>query len=231
MTIKLYELCGADPKSVFSPHVWKTKMSLAHKGLGFESVLVTFTEVSSIEGGDKRRVPVIRDGDTVVEESLAIAKYLDVTYPDAPSLFNGEGGEALTNMVISWSQTQLHLDIIRLCLMDIYNGLAPEDQVFFRTTREKVFGCTLEEFDAKFPKTPDALNKTLVPLELTLKNQKFLGGDTPIFADYVVFGALQWLRTSCRHDVMQKQGSVAAWFDTLLDMYDGLGRSAKAGAA
>ncbi|MEE9376234.1 MAG: glutathione S-transferase family protein [Rhizobiaceae bacterium] len=229
MTIKLYELCGADPTSVFSPHCWKTKMSLAHKGLDFESELVSFTQVSSIEGGDKRRVPVIRDGDTVVEESLAIAKYLDATYPDTPSLFNGEGGEALTNMVISWSQTQLHAEAIRLCLMDIYNGLAPVDQAFFRTTREKVFGMTLEEFDAKFPKTPNALNKALVPLELTLKNQKFLGGDTPIFADYVVFGALQWLRLTCTHDVMPKQGSVAAWFDTLLDMYDGMGRKAKAG--
>ncbi len=227
MTVKLYELCGADTDHLFSPHVWKTRMSLAHKGLDFQSIPIPFTKVAGIEGGG-RRVPVMVDGDTILDDSLVIAKYLDEKYPNTPSLFNGEGGEALTNMIISWSQTQLHGDVIRLCMLDIFKSLAPEDQTFFRTTREKAFGCTLEEFDAKFPKTADALNKTLVPLELTLKNQKFLGGKTPLFADYVVFGALQWLRITCSHDVMPKEGSVADWFDTLLDMYDGMGRKAKA---
>ena len=228
MTIKLYELCGADTNHLFSPHVWKTRMSLAHKGLDFESIPTPFTEVAKIEGGEGRRVPVIVDGDSVLDDSLKIAKYLDEKYPNSPNLFNGEGGEALTNMVISWSQTQLHLEVIRLVMMDIYNSLALEDQKFFRTSREKIFGCTLEEFDAKFPKNADSLNKTLVPLALTLKNQNFLGGETPIFADYVVFGALQWLRITCTHDVMPGEGSVANWFNSLLDMYDGMGRSAKA---
>ncbi len=229
MTIKLYELCGADTNHLFSPHVWKTRMSLAHKGLDYECVPTPFTKVSTIEDGSARRVPVIVDDGTVVEDSLAIAKHLEEKYSNAPSLFNGEGGEALTNMVISWSQTQLHPEVAKLVIMDIYNSLAPEDQAFFRTSREKMFGCTLEEFDAKFPKTPDSLSQTLVPLELTLKNQKFLGGETPIFADYVVFGPLQWLRVTCSHDVLPKEGSVAGWFNTLLDMYDGMGRSAKAG--
>ena len=228
MTIQIYELCGADETQLFSPHCWKTRLSLAHKGLDYETIAVPFTKVATIEGGDARRVPVIRDGDTVVEESLKIAEYLDEKYPDTPSLLGGSDATALTKFIINWSQTQLHPAVVKLCLMDIYNALAPEDQVFFRTTREKLFGCTLEEFDAKFPKTPDNLNTTLVPLELTLKGQPFIGGDKPMFADYVVFGALQWCRTTCTHDVMPKEGKVAEWFDALLDMYDGMGRKAVA---
>ena len=225
MTIQIYELCGADENLLFSPHCWKTRMAIAHKGLASETIATPFTKVASVEGGDARRVPVIRDGETVVEESYAIAKYLDEKYPDAPSLFNGAGGEALTNHIINWSQTQLHPAVVKLCLMDIYNSLAPDDQTFFRHTREKLFGCTLEEFDAKFEKNADGLNAALVPLELTLKQQKFIGGESPLFADYVVFGALQWLRTTNGEKFLPKDNNVARWFNDLLDMYDGMGRS------
>ncbi|MCJ8309808.1 MAG: glutathione S-transferase family protein [Rhizobiaceae bacterium] len=230
MTIHHYELCGADEKHVFSPHCWKTRMALAHKGLDFETVAVPFTKVATVENGEGRRVPVLRDGDTVIEESYEIAKYLDRAYPDKPSLFNGEGGEELTKFVISWSLTQLHPAVAKLAVYDIHNALAPEDQAFFRQTREKLFGCTLEEFDAKFPKNGEALATALVPMENLLGRQKFLGGDSPVFADYVVFGALQWLRTTCSQDHLPQEGAVADWFNRLLDMYDGMGRAVKAPA-
>lgn len=230
MTIHIYELCGADEELLFSPHCWKTRMSIAHKGLDYETIATPFTKVATVEGGENRKVPVIRDGDTVVEESFEIAKYLERTYPDAPSLFRGEGAEALTQFMVNWGQTQVHPAVVKLCLLDIYNTLADEDKVFFRTTREKLFGCTLEEFDAKFPKNSDGLTAALVPLENTLKRQKFLGGDSPIFADYVIFGPLQWLRTTCVTDHLPQDGAVADWFNRLLDMYDGMGRKAKTAA-
>ncbi len=227
MTIKVYELCGADETHLFSPHCWKTRYSLAHKGLDFETIPTPFTKVAGTEGGPKRTVPVMRDGETVIHDSFKIALYLEEKYPDAPSLFNGEGSIALTRLVIDWSQTQLHPAVVRVSLMDIYNALAPEDQAFFRETREKLFGVTLEEFDANFPKNGEALNLALAPLKSMLGKQPFIGGDTPLFADYVVFGALQWLRICCTHDV-KPEGRVAEWFDRLLDMYDGMGRAAKA---
>lgn len=226
MTIKIYELCSADDNHLFSPHCWKTRMSIAHKGLDFETVATPFTKVATTENGNGRRVPVIRDGETVVEDSYEIAKYLDRAYPDTPSLFKGEGGEVLTRHIIHWSQSQIHSEVIKLCVMDIYNALAPEDQAFFRTTREKVFGCSLEEFDTKFVKNSNHLSKALMPLEFTLKGQPFIGGDTPLFADYVVFGALQWLRTTNGDQYLPEDNKVAEWFDTLLDMYDGMGRKA-----
>ena len=40
------------------------------------------------------QVPVLVDGDQSVHESFEIARYLEKSYPDAPSLFGGEGGEA-----------------------------------------------------------------------------------------------------------------------------------------
>ena len=227
MTIHLYELCGATEDHLFSPHCWKTRMSLAHKGLDFESAPVRFTQVATVEGGENRKVPVLRDGDEVIEESYEIAKYLDRAYPDKPSLFNGQGGEDLTAFIISWATTQIHPAVAKLCVYDIHNSLAPEDQAFFRQTREKLFGCTLEEFDAKFPKNGEDLEAALFPLKNLLSRQAYLGGDSPVFADYVVFGPLQWMRTTCTMDHLPKEGPVAEWFDRLLDMYDGMGRNAK----
>ena len=230
MTIQIYELCGADPKHLFSPHCWKVRMAVAHKGLPWETVPVPFTKVASTEDGESRRVPVIRDGETVVEESYEIAKYLEANYADKPSLFGGEGGEALTLQIINWTQVSLHPEVARLCLMDIYNSLAPADQEFFRASREKMFGCTLEEFSSKHPKNAEALNKALTPLELTLKNQAYIGGSAPLFADYVMFGALQWLNTTSSVDYLSGNTKVSGWFDSLLDMYDGMGRKGKVAA-
>lgn len=40
------------------------------------------------------QVPVLVDGEKVLNDSFEIAKYLEETYPDAPSLFGGPGGQA-----------------------------------------------------------------------------------------------------------------------------------------
>ena len=93
-----------------------------------------------------------------------------------------------------------------------------------------MFGCTLEEFSSKHPKNAEALNKALTPLELTLKKQSYIGGSAPLFADYVVFGALQWLNTTSGVDYISGDTKVSAWFDLLLDMYDGMGRKGKVAA-
>ena len=119
MTIHIYELCGADEELLFSPHCWKTRYAMAHKGLDYETVPTPFTKVATLEGGEKRTVPVIRDGDYVMHESYDIACYLEDTYPDAPSLFGGDGGRAITRLIIDWSQTQLHPAVARLGLKPI----------------------------------------------------------------------------------------------------------------
>lgn len=48
-----------------------------------------------------------------------------------------------------------------------------------------------------------------------LKVQPFIGGEGPLFADYIVFGALQWLRTTAGTKVLEeddpsRSGSPAA---------------------
>ncbi|MGL4964315.1 MAG: hypothetical protein ACRC67_24000 [Inquilinus sp.] len=46
--LTLYELAGADAALRFSPHCWKTRMALAHKGLEADRLPWRFTEKDAI---------------------------------------------------------------------------------------------------------------------------------------------------------------------------------------
>ena len=146
MSITLYDLAGAEAERRFSPFCWRTKMALAHKGLAVETVPWRFIEKDKLPSPNQGRVPVIRDADAVVHDSSAIADYLEEHYPDRPSLFGGEVGRGLARFVQNWTETVLHIGLIRLVLLDIHRHLDPENQAYFRQDREKRFGMTLEDF-------------------------------------------------------------------------------------
>lgn len=220
MTIVLYELVGADEKRPFSPHVWKTVMSLAHKGLTWKSVPTRFIEVPQVEGGASKTVPVIRDGDKVIADSFAIALYLEEAYPDRPSLFRGKGGEAMARFIERWSQTQLHP----------FLGSAALNKPYFRESREKRYGKSLEAVIADRDAHLDAFRKRLDPLRDMLNYQPFIGGQTPLYPDYVVFGAFQWMRVTSSYPFLAEGDPVADWFGRCLDLHDSIGRKVPAAA-
>jgi glutathione S-transferase len=103
--------------------------------------------------------------------------------------------------------------------------LAPKDQPYFRETREKAFGTTLEAFGADAETALPAFRKSLQPLRVTLGSQEFIAGVSPNFADYLVFSALQWARVSASHDLLAAEDPVYAWRERMLDLFGGLGRS------
>lgn len=230
MTITLYELTGRDAGRPFSPHCWKTVMALAHKGLTYERSAVPFTEIPNIENGIGKTVPVLRDGEHVVSDSFEIALYLDEAYPDRPTLFGGEGGVALSRFVEAWSATQVSATIFGALLLDIHAMLEPADQDYFRKSREARLGKSLEEVVSASPDKVSGLANRLDPLRLMLKRQPFIGGQQPLFVDYIVFGTFQWARICSPTRLLQPDDPVAAWFDRCLDLHGGAGRAVAAAA-
>ena len=228
MTRKLYALSGTDTSRPFSPHVWKTKLSLAHKGLAFDIAPVGFTEIPRLEQGATKIVPLLRDGEKLVSDSFDIALYLEEAYPDRPPLFSGEGGKAMARFVEGWSQTVLHPAIGRIAIMDIHDSLDPIDRAYFRASREERFGRPLEAVAEAGRGDLESFSAKLEPLRHMLKFQPFLGGDGPLFADYIVFGALQWARIVSPHRLLAAGDVVTDWFERCLDLHDGLGRSVTA---
>jgi glutathione S-transferase len=227
MTIVMYDLVGQDDRR-FSPHCWRTRMALAHKGLEHEARPTRFTEIPTIEGGRVKTVPALRDGAQPVVDSWAIACHLEQAYPERPSLFGGPGGEALSRFVQSWSVAVLHGGLVGLIVLDIWQRLVPEDQEYFRRTREQRFGRTLEEVQAGREERVESLRASLQPLRMTLKEAPFLGGQQPLYADYLVFGGLQWARTISPFPVLAADDPLQDWFERCIDLHGGLGRSAPA---
>jgi glutathione S-transferase len=203
-------------------------MALAHKGLDVETVPWRSTEKEKLPQPNAGRVPVIVDGDRVVHDSTAIADYLEQRYPDCPSLFGGEIGRALARFVQNWTETVLLPELIRLVLLDIQRHCAPEDQDYFRCSREERFGATLEQVvhdrQARLP----GFRASLDPLRRTAERQDFISGKTPAYADYIVFGAFQWARAISDFEVLAADDPIRIWRGRMLDLFDGLARRAPA---
>ena len=119
MTLKLFELVGADAARPFSPYCWRTRMALAHKGLSAETIPWCFTEKDAIAPHGSEKVPVLLDGETSVVDSWAIANYLEDKYPDRPSLFGGEGGRAMARMLNWWGDVTVIGGLSPMIVADI----------------------------------------------------------------------------------------------------------------
>ncbi len=228
--LTLYDLAGADPSLRFSPHCWKTRMALAHKGLSAQTVPWRFTEKEAIDFSGQKLVPVLVDGGRVVSDSWQIACYLEDAYADRPSLFGGPAGRALSLFANSWADSTLVPTLARLLLPSIHGLIHEKDKDYFRATREKRFG-RLEDLPAGYEAQVAALRAALLPLRQTLARQPYLAGERPAYADYAVFGMFMWARCTSALDLLAADDPVHAWRERLLDAFDGMARAAPTAAA
>ncbi len=226
--LTLYELAGADAALRFSPHCWKIRMALAHKGLTAECVPWRFTDKAEIAFSGQGMVPVLRDGETTVADSWSIATYLEDTYPDAPSLFGADPGRALTRFVNAFADGALVPTLAPILVLDILARVDEKDRAYFRTSREARFGRPLEAVAADQAGRIADFRKALTPLRLMLKHQPFVAGAGPAYADYCVFGMFMWARCISDVQLLEADDVVFAWRDRLLDAFDGLARNAPA---
>ena len=226
MAIKLYDLAGENIEHRFSPYCWRTKLALKHKGLEYETIPWRYADKPKIAFARSERVPVIVDGATVVADSWKIAEYLEDKYPERPSLFGGIHGRAAARFINSWADVVLNATLSRLLVLDVLDHLEPGDRGYFRESREKRFGVTLEAYAADIQANIAALRGALEPLRVTLATQRFIGGDTPLYVDYIVFGSLMWARSIGRTRLLESSDPVEAWRGRLLDEFGGFARSA-----
>lgn len=238
MGILLYDLAGAEEDRRFSPFCWRVKMALTHKGLHFDETPWRFTETDRLAFSGQARVPVIVDEPSencsvgaqteIVSDSWEIAKYLDATYPGIPLI--PEGTEAATFFFKNWVDQTVLPGIAKQVVFDVWRHLGPEDQDYFRSSREKRFGITLEEIDAKASDALPSFQKSLAPMRATLNAYAYLGGpyseaDEPGFMDHIVFGCFAWARGVSEKVLLEKDDPVYAWRERMLDAYGGYARA------
>jgi glutathione S-transferase len=162
----------------------------------------------------------------VVSDSWAIAAYLDAAYPAKP-LFEGPQAKSLAFFLKNWCERTLHLPIMRVIINDLYGNLHANDKAYFRESREKRFGMTLEAFAGDARAALIALRTAMDPLRPVLAAQPYLCGAAPAYGDYIVFGAFQWARALSPIRLLEPDDPVYAWRERLLDAHGGLARNAK----
>ena len=93
-----------------SPYCWRVQLALEHKGLAYNSHVLKFDSQEHkapqmLAMNPRGKLPVLKDGDYVVFESVAILHYLDQKYP-APPIFGVTPEETgVITRVISEYQT------------------------------------------------------------------------------------------------------------------------------
>jgi glutathione S-transferase len=111
-----------------SPYSWRVLLALEHKGLAYDSRLLQFSiqehkSPQMLRMNPRGRVPVLKDGDYVVFESLACLLYLDRKYPE-PALFGRTPEEAGTIMrVICEFQSYAESHLMQIVYAAFVDGL------------------------------------------------------------------------------------------------------------
>jgi glutathione S-transferase len=111
-----------------SPYSWRALLALEYKALPYASHLVQFAKQEHkspqlLQMNPRGRVPVLKDGDYVVFESLGILQYLDRKYPERP-LFGNTAEEAGTiSRVISEFQSYAEDQIMKIIYAILFQGV------------------------------------------------------------------------------------------------------------
>lgn len=214
----LYDLTGTEDRR-FSPYCWRAKLAMALKDVAYETKAVRFTDIDALSDGPRLTLPTLDDGDKRITDSAAIAGYLEENYTSGQSLF--PTGPEIAAFAQAWADTAVNPALIRVILLDVYNALDAENQAYFRESREKRFGTTLEAFAGDRAANLKAFRQTLQPLRGVVANQPFLSGAAPGYADFCPASALLWAAAiGVGGELLEDGDPVAAWLDRVVKLLD-----------
>ena len=221
--LELWELGGRDDCR-FSTFSWRTRLALHHKGLSFAVHPVAVSDKAAIGFSGQGKVPILKHDGRVIPDSWAIALYLEKEFPERPTLFGGEIGQTLTHVFNVWADRELIPALIPFLMRDVLDCVGEADGAHLRLQIESAMKKTLEDLSAGREQAVQAFRRKLQPVRKALETRNFLGGAAPAYADYVLFGLLQWARVISPAEVLEDGDAVATWFERVLDLYDGVGR-------
>lgn len=221
--IKFFDLALSHGATI-SPFVWATKYAIAHKGLEMEVVPGGFTGIMERTGGKSERLPAIVDDGEWVLDSWLIAEHLDAKYPDRPTLIGDPSVKALTQFLETWLW-QTAISPWMTCYLKNYRDWAvPEDHAYVTESRERMFGRKIEDIvvgrEDRLPQVPPKLEL----LRGILKEHKWLGGDSPNYADYRALAVFLFCASVADTPPLTADDPLRDWIDRGFDLYGGLGR-------
>ncbi|KAJ7157231.1 hypothetical protein C8R46DRAFT_1293733 [Mycena filopes] len=227
--ITLYDIASTHPRQAWSPNTAKARYALNFKGIAHKTVFLEYPEIEPLlekigakptsETSPQYTLPVIYDPstDTVVSDSIEIARYLDATYPDSPRLIP-EGTTAFHYAFTDAIVAGIGAPLLPYNLPASFPFLNSASQSYFRRTREELFGGRrLEDVTPRgavhaaceWKKVKDGFGRVDSWIR---KNStgKFIMGDSVCYADMVVAGFLRWTKL-----VLPKENweDIMSWHD------------------
>jgi len=221
--LELWELGGRDDCR-FSTFSWRTRLALHHKGLPFAVHPVAVSDKAAVGFSGQSKVPILKHDGHVIPDSWAIALYLEKEFPEGSTLFGGEVGQTLTHVFNVWADRELIPALIPFLMRDVLDCVSEADGAHLRRQIESAMKRSLEELSAGREQAVQAFRRKLQPVRKALETRDYLGGAAPTYADYILFGLLQWARVVSPVKVLEDGDVVAAWFERVLDLHDGVGR-------
>lgn len=162
-----------------SPYSWRVLLALDYKRLAYDSHLLQFSKQEHkspqmLRMNPRGRVPVLKDGDYVVFESLACLLYLDRKYPEYP-LFGTSAEEAGTIMRV-------------ICEYQAYA------EHYVTQIVSAVFLDQLDQQTEEVTKAMHIVAGEARTIEGRLSKSDWLVGEQPSAADLTVFPGIMLLR-------------------------------------
>lgn len=161
-----------------SPYSWRALLALEVKQVEYQSRLLEFSRYEHqtpemLSMNPRGQVPVLRDGDTSIYESIAIVAYLDSKHTEVPLL-----GTTTQETGYIWQR-----------VFELENYLCKH---IFKIVRP-IFFDDIEDNIHSIEKAADLIHPEFNKLQTYLQSNRYLAGDNITAADIVLFPIVQSL--------------------------------------
>ncbi|TRM57440.1 hypothetical protein BD626DRAFT_514772 [Schizophyllum amplum] len=226
--IAFYDI-PSDKVGCWSPSTWKIRYALNYKGLPFHTEWVEYPDIEAKckeigaeptgtrEGQPLYTLPVIHDPSMgrTISDSQPIMKYLDEAYPDTPKLFPEGSQDKLTEVSKELMQNAPQWRM--LVVPVVVNILNDASKPYFRATREKALGGTLEDIKPQGENLAvrlGALKETYMTFlaRVDAGGGPFLLGKAPCYVDFTAASLLQWMKAAIGAD-SEEWKAISEWED------------------
>ena len=188
----------------------KVRLILDYKGLAYRKIEVTpgVGQLELFRLSGQRRVPVLKDGTTVISDSTAIAMYLDRQYPDKPLIPSDPKQRGLCLLMEEWADQSIGLLSRKVLFGAVSQNPSFRTSILPNTTPDflkTIVGSVPSElvellgagvgYSADVVKeAKDSLKQDLEALSLILLDSPYLVTDQPTLADFAVAGLSMLLK-------------------------------------
>ena len=104
-----------------------------------------------------------------------------------------------------------------MIVKDVHDGFRAKDRAYFRRREEERFGAALEEIQASREAKRPVFQNSLHPARRAIKEQPFIGGQHPTYADFALHSTFQWIRVTTSFEFLRADDRLNQWIEQMDD--------------